>query len=330
MRNTMLLMLAALVALQAEGCGNRRLNIARDGGTVLEYEVDKTEWEAADDTLKEAMKKAIANRIAQVAVESQVNFSDSGQVQVTIPGEDYEPVKRVKVLLGYTGHLEFLIVANRNDHADLIEAARKSTEREVRDGDTTIGRWVTVGRSKSSTDEMLVPLSGLVTRDADTKQPIEVTAAQAQAFDSKRVKEKEWLAERGISTVEALLVLNPTPALNIQGHHLLHAEDRFDEYAQPCVNFTMTKEGGVLLELLTSNNLPDPNTGSSRRLGIVLDEELLTAPTIQSTISTHGRITGKFSEQEVRTIAAVLESGRLPLRLSKSPVSETRVSGKQK
>jgi preprotein translocase subunit SecD len=80
---------------------------------------------------------------------------------------------------------------------------------------------------------------------------------------------------------------------------------------RPVVLFTMSPQGGELMEKLTSNNV-------HRRMATVLDGKVETAPTIQSTIRSSGQITlgsGRdFQEmfQEANNIALVLKAGALP------------------
>ena len=62
------------------------------------------------------------------------------------------------------------------------------------------------------------------------------------------------------------------------------------------MSFSSTPKGAQKFGQLTSHNLPDSATGFHRRLGIVLDNVMLSAPQINSTIREHGQITGHFTE----------------------------------
>ncbi len=78
---------------------------------------------------------------------------------------------------------------------------------------------------------------------------------------------------------------------------------------------------------VTSENLPDRQTGVRRRLRIILDNGLISAPIIMSTISSRGQITGPFTNDEVRHIVAVLNAGELPAPLQDEPVRVINVQG---
>ena len=71
---------------------------------------------------------------------------------------------------------------------------------------------------------------------------------------------------------------------------------------EPVVQFSFNSEGADKFYELTSKNY-------GKALGIVLDGEVISAPTIQSAIKSSGEITGRFSINEVKTLAYLLKSG---------------------
>jgi preprotein translocase subunit SecD len=78
----------------------------------------------------------------------------------------------------------------------------------------------------------------------------------------------------------------------------------FDPQQRPLVNFRFNPEGGEIFGTLTEENINKP-------LAIVLDENVYSAPTINSRISTRGQITGRFTSQEAADLAVVLRAGSL-------------------
>jgi SecD/SecF fusion protein len=58
----------------------------------------------------------------------------------------------------------------------------------------------------------------------------------------------------------------------------------------------------------------------------VLDGVLLSAPTIRSTISSDGQITGSFQQADVEFLVGVLNAGSLPAALYSEPISEQKIS----
>ena len=77
------------------------------------------------------------------------------------------------------------------------------------------------------------------------------------------------------------------------------------EYGYSEVSFTFNTEGAQKFGKLTGSNL-------QKQLAIVLDNTIQSAPTIQSRISREGRITGRFTPEEARSLAIVLKAGALP------------------
>ncbi len=77
---------------------------------------------------------------------------------------------------------------------------------------------------------------------------------------------------------------------------------------EPEVAFEWNEEGAILFEQITKRNLQKP-------LGIFLDDELISAPTVQAVIKEKGVITG-LSLEEARLLAIQLNSGSLDVPLA--------------
>jgi SecD/SecF fusion protein len=123
--------------------------------------------------------------------------------------------------------------------------------------------------------------------------------------------------------VEVLVVLD---RFNVTGGYLSRSAGSYDQNLQPCVNFSFNSAGAALFGTLTGQNLPDPANRLESRLGIVLDDTLLSAPTIRSAISGDGQITGSFKQADVDFLVGVLNAGSLPAALHSEPISEQKIS----
>ncbi|MFM9012324.1 MAG: protein translocase subunit SecD, partial [Gemmatimonadota bacterium] len=121
-----------------------------------------------------------------------------------------------------------------------------------------------------------------------------------------------------------ILVVNDD--FNVTGGDLSRVSPSLDENLTPCVNFTFNSRGAPRFGLLTSRNLPDPANGLRSRLGILLDDVVQSAPSIRSTITSSGQITGLDSQDEVDVLVEVLNAGSLPAALRSEPISEQRIS----
>ncbi|MCD4812507.1 protein translocase subunit SecD [bacterium] len=90
------------------------------------------------------------------------------------------------------------------------------------------------------------------------------------------------------------------------GSSLTDAKVQMDGYGRPIVSFKMDNAGGKKFAGITGSNV-------NRRLGIILDNRVYSAPVIKSRIGGgSGIIEGQFQLQEAKDLALVLRAGALP------------------
>lgn len=94
----------------------------------------------------------------------------------------------------------------------------------------------------------------------------------------------------------------------VSGETLENATAGFDQNSQPAVNFALNAEGARKFGRVTGENIGRP-------FAIVLDGQVVSAPTIQAQIFGQGQITGAFSVQETNELALILRAGALPAPL---------------
>ncbi len=120
----------------------------------------------------------------------------------------------------------------------------------------------------------------------------------------KRVESRER-TESG-SPMEYYLI---TQRSLVSGENLRDAGPTFDQNNQPAVDFTFDSAGAFKFGAITSANI-------GRRLAIILDDEVVSAPVIQSAIiGGNGIITGNFTVPEATELAILLRAGALPAAL---------------
>jgi preprotein translocase subunit SecD len=95
----------------------------------------------------------------------------------------------------------------------------------------------------------------------------------------------------------------------VTGRDLKTARMSAGQFNEPTVAFSLTSEGGRKFGDVTGANV-------GRGLAIVLDNRVISAPTIRSRITTDGVIEGSFTIQEVQDLVTVLRSGALPAGLT--------------
>ena len=262
----------------------------RDAADALEIDYD-----VVAEASPVAMDKLVAavSRRVNPGGQKEVTVRQYGldQIEVIIPEVEQSEVELIKRVVSSAGVLEFRILANRDDarHRAAITLAENTAGQTVRQGDETLARWVQVDLKKMD-----------------------------PTGDRRLVTRKN--ADGGTD----ILVINDP--FNVTGGDLGRVSPSLDESLAPCVNFTFTSKGAPRFGLLTGRNLPDPANGLESRLGILLDDVVQSAPSIKSTITSFGQITGNFKQPEVDFLVEVLNAGSLPAALRSEPISEQRIS----
>ncbi|MBN1909854.1 MAG: protein translocase subunit SecD, partial [Pirellulales bacterium] len=301
-----------------------KLGIDLSGGVVLVYEladedeeVDNQDKEKDDADAKQALsdeekaarqKQQSSNVMERLigAMEQRVNpggartipirrYGDR-QIEVTIPMASTAEVRRVEKKISEAGTLEFRILANELDHSGVIELAKRTASRNVKDADgVLVARWVPVRSSEEEDFERLA----------------------ADKVNSKIVV-RPGHDETG-EVMEALVVLDEW---NVTGDYLSDCQTGYDnQTGSPCVLFNFNQEGAFYFSDLTGANMPEQVGEFSRKLGIILNDELFSAPGIQARIGASGQITGRFTPAEAKDLVDVLNAGSLPAKLKKQPIS---------
>jgi SecD/SecF fusion protein len=330
-----------LMAMIATGIvlatGTLRLGPDIKGGTNLIYQIDPSTLGNLDTPV--SAKDFIAplvNRINPSGMnESVVRPRGDDQIEIIIAAVDDAEIDDIKRKITNAGILQFRIVANQNDHEDLIKAAKTQSEDPSADvrlrsdvyinnkltGEREVGGiWRKLGRGAEQNGAKQVEgyQSGDTIRNGFTGQILTpILADRPGEFE-------RWLEREKIQSVDILLSLqrNGTPYVDVKGADLARAKTAFGKSGKYEVEFTMTTGGAEKMLKLTGANQPDPNTGFKRRMAILLDNVVLSAPSLNSPIRGEGVIQGSFTLKDVEFLVQILNSGSLPGAISKEPVSQ--------
>jgi preprotein translocase subunit SecD len=206
---------------------------------------------------------------------------------------------------------------------------RQIKERTVKEAIKTLERRVNqlgvaepvIAAHGSEGDQILVQLPG-VTDPEQAKRVIKKTAQLAlklvddtstsqesllQATGGKLPDDKEVVQGQGDTAGQPVFYLVKKEAV-ITGRDLKNARAGVDQNNAPDVQFTLNPPGADKFKRETGRNV-------GKRLAIILDGTVASAPTIQSQIGGEGVITGRFTAQEADELSKVLRAGALPASL---------------
>lgn len=260
------------------------------------------------------------------------------KIEVIIPSVSQAEATEIWERLARTGHLQFRIAADTQFHPGVTgiasELARKGEKaRTIRNDEGKItARWYNLARElpdgEVEENEVLpikyVPEVTQLIRDKRTGQLIDINAYRVNGRPPTGKRFAEQLEKQGISTPQILMMEPPSEKTDVQGKHLSAVMARRDETGKPAVNFDLNSEGAKRMQRLTS--IHSRVGEKAYLLGIVLDDHVHSAPAIQSTIQSSGRITGNFTKKEIDDLIINLKSGKIDVALNNNPISQQFIS----
>ncbi|UWR25136.1 protein translocase subunit SecD [Sulfitobacter sp. S223] len=165
---------------------------------------------------------------------------------------------------------------------------------------------------RQGVDRILIQVPGIGSA-AELKEIIGTTAQLTFNPVVRRTTDGAENAGIGNKTVPSLdeqglfYVIESAPV--VTGEELVDAQPSFDQNGAPAVSFRFNTSGARKFGNYTAENIGSP-------FAIVLDDEVVSAPTIQSHIAGgSGIITGNFNVEESTRLAVLLRAGALPAKL---------------
>lgn len=331
-----LILSTVLVSLFVVLFGDFKLGVDLKGGVILVYEVNERETEALRASSKRKdwdmgqLTRVIGDRLNPTGLsEIVVRPFGPKQVEIVVPEVDPAEVDKIKQLIETAGVLQFMIVASDEKDSELFEAAKAQSERgsefrfrrNVNDAeDNQIGYWASLVREEpgvaNSPFRALETIQNGLLRDASTGTILDLSAQQKQLFAQSQSALEAYMNERGIRNLDVLMVYDSL--FSIRGDDLSLAYAGIDEAFRPAIHFTMRTDGSIKMGQVTQENL-------RRKLAIIFDNRLLSAPVIQSKITDNGQITGRFTQEEVDFVVGILDTGSMPVVMQKQPISENQI-----
>jgi SecD/SecF fusion protein len=286
---------------------------------VLVYKVDekKTDWKPEKmDSLVAALRRRLNPSGAK---DIEVNTRGTNMVEIKMPfpsgGTPKERQARAEEIhkrICTTGVLEFRIVANVRNNKSLIDSARAARQ----------AAWT----KSPGTDE------GRLVHGKDSKagKPIELgkwcrvseKEAKHLASDALVLSDGKDHGGEEKSHLELLVLAPESESRDVTDKDIRRAWTSASLDGGWEIDFRFSAAGGKKFGGLTGEHLP-ADDGFKYKLAIVLDDRVVSAPSLVSQISDSGRISGDFNKREAEELAQLINDGALPAVLDPTPVSET-------
>ncbi len=312
-----------------------------EGKAVFRMDPDHVK-KIEEDALRQA-RETIQNRVDEFGVSGADVMRREDAIIVELPGLDRAYIRRVKDKLGRAAKLEFKIVDDESGTftkmARLLVSLQDKTRRASLPEEVVSvfmtnksGSWKWRPTWKKLA-EVKVPVSEPYERGGKTIYEVyfqfKKDARDAVSNYVRTVRETPSLAayripadrEVGFGQVEGkknkgmmrTYYLHRTA--EVTGEYLDDAFADYDRQNRPIVSFRFGRAGEKKFRKLTSANI-------KRRMAIILDGIVFSAPVIQSEIGARGQISlGSMKsrsalQQEAKDLASILKAGSLPAPMS--------------
>ena len=309
--------------------GKIHLGLDLKGGIHLVLQV------VTDDALNATIDDAVGTARAQGTAKG-ISFGGARRVDATsfaVEGVEPARVKDMRDILKDFFRSPEWDVREQGDGKFLVKMTdafvNQVRDRTVKEAIRTLERRVNqlgvaepvIAQHGAKGDQILVQLPG-VTDVEQAKRVISTTAQLALKLVEDNAGTRESLLEKTKGVVpdnmdvvqgqgreagvpEFYLVRKEAV---ITGRDLKNARAGVGQNNEPDVQFTLNPGGAEKFKRETGRSV-------GKRLAIILDGSVASAPTIQSQIGAEGQITGRFTAQEADELAKILRAGALPATL---------------
>jgi protein-export membrane protein SecD len=332
-----------------------RLGLDLQGGMHLVLEVDPSELseDEARDAIDRALE-IIRNRVDQFGVsEPSIQRQGDDRIIVQLPG--VQDAHQAKTLIGQTALLEFMLVRSAAEFTETLRRIDEylflqsgSALKELDDSEEAPEETAEEGAGDAMSDSADTAAGAADDLFAE-ESPEEDVSARAQLTAKLRFfrtgeQDQAWVPEELVEEVDSILNLPGVKGImpfgtlfawgreldDFQGQKmkaLYLLTDRAEVTGKsvsnaivqigldsnapnaPGVSLTLTGEGSHDFARVTGDNI-------GRRLAIVLDRKVQSAPVIKSRIPRgNASITGGFVMDDAKILAIVLRAGALPAPL---------------
>ena len=280
----------------------------------LRLESDQVE-EVRDYALRQGIE-TIRGRVDKFGVAEPTIIKKGTDIIVELPGLKSADFERIKSIIGRTAQLEFKIVDDGSEYMKKVAATVPKSDGKSGGIDVVPESWTEKDSGKphedvylrsKNRDALMKFFDGLTGELAiPPDHEIGYEEIQARGEDGQQTPDRNWRT----------YYLHKRAALT--GEYLSNADQTWDQQTgRPEISFEFDRQGAAISERMTGDNI-------GRKMAILLDDKINSAPVIEGRIGARGRITlGGFGDpfalqQEAKDLVGVLRSGALPAPLRKT------------
>jgi len=280
------------------------------GAVKLRLDQDQVE-QVRDYALRQGIE-TLRNRVDKFGVAEPTIIKKGTDIIVELPGLKTEDFEHIKSVIGRTAQLEFKIVDDGSEYMRKVAASvPKDSGIDVvpeswteKDSGKQHEDVYLRAKSRATLQKYFAGLTGELAVPGDHE--IGYEEMQARSETGEATPDKYWRTS----------YLHRRAALT--GEYLSNADQTWDQQTgRPEIAYELDHQGAAISERLTGDNI-------GRKMAIILDDTVKSAPVIEGRIGSRGRITlGGFGDpfqlqNEAKDLVGVLRSGALPAPLRKT------------
>jgi preprotein translocase subunit SecD len=287
--------------------------VNRDATTgIVRLKLDPSQVDEERDYALGQAIETIRGRVDKFGVAEPTIIKKGTDIIVELPGLKSADFERIKSIIGRTAQLEFKIVDDGSDYMKKLAASvPKNAGIDVvpeswteKDSGKPHEDVYLRSKSRATLEKFFAGLSGDMVVPVDHEIGYEET--QGRNENGEQSQDRFW---------RTYYLHKRAP---LTGEYLANADQTWDQQTgRPEISFEFDRQGAAISERMTGDNI-------GRKMAILLDDKINSAPVIEGRIGARGRITlGGFGDpfalqQEAKDLVAVLRSGALPAPLKKT------------
>ncbi len=287
--------------------------VSRDATTgIVRLKLDPSQVDEERDYALGQAIETIRGRVDKFGVAEPTIIKKGTDIIVELPGLKSADFERIKSIIGRTAQLEFKIVDDGSDYMKKLAASvPKNAGIDVvpeswteKDSGKPHEDVYLRSKSRATLEKFFAGLTGDMVVPVDHEIGYEET--QGRNENGEQSQDRFW---------RTYYLHKRAP---LTGEYLANADQTWDQQTgRPEISFEFDRQGAAISERMTGDNI-------GRKMAILLDDKINSAPVIEGRIGARGRITlGGFGDpfaqqQEAKDLVGVLRSGALPAPLKKT------------